>query len=234
VGQLVVIAGTGTNIGKTHFSVALLNALASRGARVAGLKPVESGFTDAATSDAEKLRAASTFHVKQWGYRFAEPISPHLAARRDGVVIDVPAIVRHVASLRRDADVLLVELAGGLFTPLSDALVNADLAAALEPDTFLVLAPDRLGVLHDLLAAQRASLGIPLRIDGVVLIAPKVSDTSTGLNLMELQRILPSPARDLLASIPRGPPEALAEHPDVCRIAERVRAPLTRDGRAPA
>jgi dethiobiotin synthetase len=63
---LVVVTGTGTSIGKTHFAEALILAW-RRTARVLGLKPIESGVVPGALTDVERLQAVSSFHVKQSG-----------------------------------------------------------------------------------------------------------------------------------------------------------------------
>jgi dethiobiotin synthetase len=217
--RLVVVTGTGTGIGKTHFSEALLLALGGRGVRAVGLKPVETGYGDPAASDAHRLSRASSFHVKHTGLRFADPVSPHVAAREAGAPISVEALSAGVHAVLPAADVALVELAGGLFTPLSETRLNADLALALRPDRLLLVASDRLGVFHDLLSSLRAAAAMGLPIDGIVLVAPEQPDTSTGRNAAELPRLLRVP---LLASLPRSPPSALASHPGVMAIAEMV------------
>ena len=133
--MLVVVTGTGTGIGKTHVAEALLRAWARHqpGARLVGLKPIESGVTPGAASDAARLAAASTFHVKQLGYALSAPLSPHLAAREEGLTIDAANIVESVERVTRTADGVLVELPGGLFTPIGPGRTNADLLAALCP-----------------------------------------------------------------------------------------------------
>lgn len=220
-GRLLVVTGTGTNIGKTHVSVALLRALRSRYASVAGFKPVEAGPGEGGLSDARQLDEAASFHVKhELGYRFAEPVSPHLAARLSGQAIELEAVRSMVARVREAADFTLVELAGGLFTPLSPSLLNVDVVQDLRPDVVLLLAPNRLGVLHDVLAATRAAA--PLRFSAVVLVAPEVADTSTSHNASELLRFIsPIPVYDL----PRMPAAELGEHPALMALASAVSTP---------
>ena len=91
----IVVVGTGTGIGKTHLSVALVAYLARAGRQVCGLKPIESGVPPGAVGeDATALAAAGVFHVKQpQPYALPDPVSPHLAARRLGVLHDVAACV---------------------------------------------------------------------------------------------------------------------------------------------
>lgn len=217
-GRVVIVAGTGTEIGKTHAAEALLLAW-RRSRRVVGIKPIESGVREGTATDAERLAAASSFHVKQKGYAFSPALSPHLAARDDGVEIRPEAVAQLVRDAREQADEVVVELAGGLFSPISDGLFNADLAARLRPDAILLVAPDRLGVLHDVTATLRAAFATPLRITGVVLVTPEHPDASTGRNAGELARLTGVP---VLAVLPRGTPSALAELPGVAQIVEAV------------
>ena len=90
----LIVLGCGTGIGKTRVGVALLRELRARGATTLGLKPVETGLEsepDAATlSDAAALSRAATFGERARGplYGFRMPVSPHLAARIQGLRID--------------------------------------------------------------------------------------------------------------------------------------------------
>jgi dethiobiotin synthetase len=215
MGRLVVVSGTGTGIGKTHLCEALLLNLGARGRRVAGIKPVESGVGEG-VSDAERLASASTFHVKHAGVTLEEPISPHRAARRAGVSLDVPSLAAAIRPLRADLDVLVTELPGGLFTPLSDHSFNADLAAELRPDALLLVAPDRLGVLHDVVAALRASAAMSLAVAAVVLVSPECPDASTATNAEELARVT---SCRILPTVRRAPAAALAGDHAVAEMA---------------
>ncbi len=221
-GRLVVVSGTGTGIGKTHATAALLAAwspvLAQGGVekpRLAGLKPVESGAVDGADpSDARTLEQASTFHVKRFPppYLLTRPVSPHLAAADEGRTIQLDVIVRYVDGIRKLTHGVAVELPGGLFTPLAPELCNADVALALDADAVLLVAPDRLGVLHDVAAATRAAAALGLSISGVVLVAPELADASTGTNARELQCVTRVP---VVAVLPRAPIATLALRDDV-------------------
>jgi dethiobiotin synthetase len=228
MGRLVVVSGTGTEIGKTHVSEAILLTWRAQGVRAVGVKPVESGVVTSAPpgaggppvrspqdSDAARLARASAFHVKPFGYVFPDPISPHLAARRQRTTIRPEPIVEGVRALLPAADVVLVELPGGLFSPLAEGLFNADLAAGLQPDALLLVAPDRLGVLHEVVASTRAATTAKLRVDGIVLVAPDQGDASTGSNAGELARFAAPP---VLASTGRGTPAELALTPALQRL----------------
>jgi dethiobiotin synthetase len=207
-GRLVVVTGTGTGIGKTYVAEALLLALGRKGVRAAGIKPIESG-ADVSPSDAARLRAASSFHVKHSGVSLPEPVSPHLAARRAGIEVDVDQLIADARGCLGDVAVLLVELPGGLFSPLTDRVINAEFAAGLAPDALLLVAPDRLGVLHETVATARAAAAVGLTVDAIVLVAPDHPDGSTGTNASELVRFV---AASVMGTVPRGPLSVLAEH----------------------
>ena len=221
-GVLVVLSGTGTSIGKTHLGEALLLALARRNWRVAGIKPVESGV-GLGQSDAEhNLDNASTFHVKHQRVALPAPLSPHLAARLASTAIDADALVQDAQRhrIQRQVDLLLLELPGGLFTPLTDTLLNADFAARLLPDALVIAASDRLGVLHDALALHRAATAMGLGIDALALVDPEHSDASTGSNASELARFLRVP---IYGPAPRATAADLSAHPEVVRLTRALR-----------
>jgi dethiobiotin synthetase len=204
--RLVVVTGTGTGIGKTHVSEALLRALQRSFPRVVGIKPIETGAGAGVPLDRDRLSAASSFHVKQSGYLFVPSVSPHLAARESGRQIELDVILSIVANARNESDLTLVELAGGLFTPLSPALLNVDVVRSLGADFALLVAPDRLGVLHDVLAATRAAVSVGVTFNAVALVAPEIADTSTHRNVLELHAFI-STVR--FHELPRAPVEDL-------------------------
>jgi 8-amino-7-oxononanoate synthase len=220
---VVVIAGTGTSVGKTHLAEAVIRAWqrVEPGSRVAGLKPIESGVGTDAQSDAGRLEAVSSFHVKQVRYALSAPISPHLAARDEGIRIEIEPIAEFVAATRRRADAIVVELAGGLFTPLAPGTCNADLALALAPAFIVLVAPDRLGVLHDLGATVRAAAAGGLPIHGVVLMAPEHRDASTERNKSEVMDTVGVP---VLAVLGRASSSDLSTFPALTHLVQTIRA----------
>jgi dethiobiotin synthetase len=207
--RLLVITGTGTEVGKTHVGEAILRSL-PRGVAAFGYKPVESGVTDDEGVDARRLRLASSFHVKQslLSYAFRLPASPHLAARQSGGVVDLMAVREQTVALLDMVDLLLLELPGGLFSPLTDSALNVDLLRALPPAVTLLVAPDRLGVLHELIATTRCATSAGAVLSGVAFTAPAVADASTGTNAAEIARFISAP---VLAQLPRASPGELAQ-----------------------
>jgi dethiobiotin synthetase len=95
----------------------------------------------------------------------------------------------------------LIETAGGLFSPLSRGTTNLDLALALEPALWILVAHDGLGVLHDVRTTLLALRAMTNRTpDYLVLSASRAPDASTGTNARELARLgLPRPVAVLSA-----------------------------------
>ena len=131
-------------------------------------------------------------------YGFAAPISPHLAAARAGTAIELRRILdwifREEAAHDATPHVMsqgmtLVESAGGAFSPLSSSATNVDLARALEPATWILVAADALGVLHDVRATLLALERYGRRPDHVILSAARGVDASTGSNAAELSAL---------------------------------------------
>lgn len=197
----VVVLGCGTAVGKTHVSVALLRNLVARGLPAMGMKPVESGLIEdapgLAASDANALATAGSCRARNWlpVYRFVDPISPHLAARSVGTTIEVDRAAEWVArnevlmttgAVSHSVKWTVVETAGGVFSPLSSAATNFDLAQALEPAIWILVAADGLGVLHDVSATLQAMRARGRTPDHVVLSGAREPDASTGSNAAEL------------------------------------------------
>jgi dethiobiotin synthetase len=202
----VVLIGTGTSVGKTYVAERILQALRHAGVPGLGYKPVETGFSEGGgDSDIERLRRASTFHVKPplASQTFWDPVSPHLAARREGRALDLQQIRHEVRRASESAaKLVLVELAGGAFSPLTDDVCCAQFARTLPGARAVLVAADRLGVLHNLGATARACAALGLPLQGIVLSAAEPADVTAGKNAMEIPRVTGVP---LLASLPRVP-----------------------------
>ena len=183
----VVILGTGTDVGKTYVTASLARGLLEHVAVIA-LKPIESGVASGAAGDAGVIAAAAGHAPALSPWRFPRPVSPHLGARESGAPITIAEVAAWVTAQEKlgAAPVSLIELAGGAFSPLGPGLTNVDLALALEPAVWLLVAPDALGVLHDVTASLRA---MPRAPDAVVLSGSRPPDESTGSNADELARL---------------------------------------------
>jgi 8-amino-7-oxononanoate synthase len=208
-----VVLGTGTGIGKTFAATALIRLLARDGFPVAGLKPIETGLADVEGRGDAAMLAAASFGVPLPSthplYAFDEPITPARAARAAARHIDLLSIVTWVNDVESAGPAgarLVIEAAGGVFSPLEDGVSNFDLACALDPALWVLVAPDRLGVLHDVRSCLLAMEALGRRPDYVVLSAPERADASTGTNREELAR---NPRTPPIIDLPRNDPESL-------------------------
>lgn len=116
------VTGTDTGVGKTTVSCALLRAFAAQEKRVIGMKPVVAGSENGKWPDVEQLIAASNIsaareHINP--YAFDPPISPHIAAQQAGTEIDLAVIQHAYQALSNQADIVIVEGAGGFLVPVS-------------------------------------------------------------------------------------------------------------------
>jgi dethiobiotin synthetase len=160
------VTGTDTGVGKTRVAVALIHALRAQGLRVAAMKPVSAGSAPGGLNeDVAALMQASNVAAEAGDvnpYAFFEPVAPHIAARRAGVRIELDEIAAAHSRLAAQADVVVVEGAGGWRVPLNEREDMADLARRLGLPVVLVVGL-RLGCLnHALLTAESiASLRMP-------------------------------------------------------------------------
>ncbi len=179
--RLVFVVGTGTGVGKTTLVEGWLLRLRADRVSAMGWKPVETGGDE----DSRRLRAASSVAPPPT-LVLREPISPHRAARLEGRALSLEALQEQVESIREKADVVVIETAGGLFTPLTDeGQTNADWVASCRPDAVVLVAANRLGCLHDVLACQRA---FQRPFAKVVLTGRPAGDASASSNAEELLR----------------------------------------------
>ena len=164
----VFITGTDTGVGKTVVAAALAAALSAAGARVGVMKPVESGC---ARVDGKLEPADATFLREVAGcrapmnvinpYALERPLAPAIAAEIEGVSIEPARLRSCYLQLAEDHDVVLVEGAGGLLTPLADRMTMRDLAALLGLPV-LVVARNVLGAInHAALTVEAATLTFP-------------------------------------------------------------------------
>lgn len=160
----IFVTGTDTGVGKTVASVALLRALAGAGLRAVGMKPIAAGIeagTDV-NADVAALAAASNIDAPlpdRNPFAFTRAIAPHIAAREEGVAVDIDRIARAYQRLARAADAVVVEGAGGAQVPVDGRHDMLDVAALLEIPVLLVVGV-RLGCLNH---AQLSALAIRAR-----------------------------------------------------------------------
>jgi dethiobiotin synthetase len=148
------ITGTDTGVGKTLIAAALVRSLVAQGHRVAVMKPVASGSNRTPeglrNEDALTLMAASNVaapYDRVNPYCFEPAISPHIAADDACITVDTADIRRNFDTLAAEADLVIVEGAGGWLAPLSPSVSIGDLARILDLPVVLVVGI-RLGCIN--------------------------------------------------------------------------------------
>ena len=167
------ITATGTNIGKTHTTVRLIEAFAAQGLRVGAYKPIETGV-DTIPLDASLLLKVCQKVNKNFkeltpeditAYTFPLPAAPFCADT--GHTIDLKKIMQKYEELSQLCDILLVEGAGGLMVPVTKEYMMIDLAKDLNSKVLLVT-PSRLGCINDTLLSMDALRSHDLAFDWCV------------------------------------------------------------------
>ena len=145
--ERIFVTGIGTGIGKTFVSAIIAKALGAD-----YWKPVQAGFEDGTDSEwvSQWLKeSGSVVHPEV--YRLAKPASPHIAAREEGITIDIQHICKRIPNINRT---LLIEGAGGLLVPLNSTTFVADLIKALGAKVILVSRNYLGSINHSLLTTR--------------------------------------------------------------------------------
>lgn len=159
--QPLFITATGTDIGKTHTTVHLIEAFAAEGFSVGVFKPIETGVSTF-PHDASLLLKVCQKVNKNFkdlnpaditAYTFPLPAAPFCADIHKEIVIDT--IIKKYQELSQLCDILLVEGAGGLMVPVTKEFMMIDLAKRLKAKVLLVT-PSRLGCINDTLLSMEA------------------------------------------------------------------------------
>lgn len=165
----IIVAGIGTEIGKTVASAVLVEAL-----QADYWKPIQSGGLDDSDTDTVRRLISNTqsvFHPE--AYRLTQPMSPHAAADIDGVTIELNKLV-----VPQTDNALVIELAGGLMVPINHQDLMIDLVKKLNLPVVLVSRNYLGSINHTLLSVDACrSRNIPLA--GILFNGPSVPSTET-------------------------------------------------------
>ena len=171
----IFVTATGTDVGKTFVTVGLIRYLRAAGRAADAIKPVVSGFDpqDLASSDPGILLdalgrpAADLDRISRW--RFAAPLSPAMAARREGRPIDFNALIdfsrRAVVGHR---DIMFIEGVGGIMVPIDDTHTVLDWMSAMRLPLLLV-AGSYVGTMSHTLTALQVLARRNLEVAAVVV-----------------------------------------------------------------
>jgi dethiobiotin synthetase len=179
--RALFVAGSHTDVGKTHVACALIGAARSRGRSVEALKPVVSGFDPANWNDSDPGRLLSALGraptagaleaISPW--RFRAPLAPPSAARLEGRSLPLAPIVAFCRAglAQTGADLLLVEGVGGLMSPIAEGATGLDLMLELGLPSMLVSGGYLGAISHTLTAVE------VLRSRGAAPVAVVVSES---------------------------------------------------------
>jgi len=215
--QRYFIAGTDTGVGKTRITVGMLAAARSQGLRVAGMKPVATGafLHDGHLINEDAVRISeysprSTPYQNINPYCLLEPISPHIAADRANIGIDIGMISSIALQLAAGQDLFLIEGTGGWHCPISAQESMADVARALAAPVILVVGL-KLGCLNHARLTREAIARSPCRFAGWIGSQVEAELAALPENLSTLERLMGVPALALLphAPDPSGDPARL-------------------------
>jgi dethiobiotin synthetase len=195
----IFVTGTDTGVGKTLVSTALMRAFKSRGFRVAGMKPVASGCR----STPEGLRSEDALALMQeqsapFPYDLVNPfaylpaISPHIAAAEAATQVRLDRIVAAFEELHAGSHLVIVEGAGGWYSPISERATMEDLALELELPVLLVVAL-RLGCLNHAILTHRAIERSGATLCGWVANRMDPDFPRWRENVATLEQLLPTP-----------------------------------------
>ncbi|MFG2602063.1 dethiobiotin synthase [Streptomyces sp. NPDC048514] len=200
---VLVITGTGTEVGKTVTTAAVAAAALAAGRSVAVLKAAQTGVRPDERGDADEVaRLAGPVTAAELA-RFPEPLAPGTAARRAGMAPVRPhEVADRAAKLATEHDLVLVEGAGGLLVRFdAEGGTLAD-AARLLSAPVLVVAPAGLGTLNSTELTARELRRRELELAGVVIGSwPGSPDLAARCNVADLPEVAGAP---LLGALPAG------------------------------
>ncbi|MDH5612508.1 MAG: dethiobiotin synthase [Gammaproteobacteria bacterium] len=194
----IFVTGTDTDVGKTYVATLLAAQLTTSGIKIIPRKPIESGCSpqhgELIPSDASALKTAANYQgdlSEVCSYRFEPALSPVRAARMAQQKITIEQL-SHVCKHNTGDGFVLVEGAGGFYSPLAEDGLNADLAAALQLPVLLV-AHDRLGCINQILLTAEAIAHRGLRLAAIVLNAKDQKNNSAMDNAEDLREHIDAP-----------------------------------------
>jgi dethiobiotin synthetase len=193
------VTATGTDIGKTYITAGIIRALIEQGQQAAAVKPVMSGYDPAAPepSDAAILLQAmgkpvtpeTVAAIAPW--RYSAPLSPDMAATREGRAIALPDLLRFCrAAIRAAPGTLLVEGVGGAMVPLNSTHTVRDWIAELRLPALLV-AGTYLGAISHSLTTAEALLRGGNRIAAIILSESEISPVPAEETAAAIANFLP-------------------------------------------
>jgi dethiobiotin synthetase len=196
------ITGTDTNAGKTWATIALMHYFKSQGKTVAGMKPVASGCLvqdgRLKNEDALLIQENASLPIDYDlvnPYAYELPVSPHIAGVDNPVKLDL--LVGKFELMKTIADIVVVEGAGGWYSPLNEREDNSDLAKALALPVIMVVAI-RLGCINHARLTYQAIMQSGVTFAGWIAVCTDAELLNREDNILTLKNALAGPLLGVL------------------------------------
>ena len=222
------VTGSGTGVGKTLATAALAHQLRRAGRTVRAVKPVISGYTRETHGESDTALLLDSLGEAHAGdaierispFRFAAPLSPDMAAAREGRTVDYDALLDFCrACADGPEDALLIEGVGGVMVPLTRDKTVLDWIAALGAPCLLV-AGSYLGTISHTLTAAAALHRRGIALAGLVISESEESPVPLAETLETIRRFA---AGVPIAIVPRIPGSApWRDAPDLTFLLDRA------------
>jgi dethiobiotin synthetase len=169
-----LVLAIGTDIGKTYLVENICQILSKKERSVLAIKPIASGCKDDdKNSDPAKILTALGLKISQQNlnsispWRFVKPVSPHLAGKINFQAVKKFCLEK-IAVAKKQRQVLFIEAAGGVMTPINDTTTFLDLASELKIPVLLVSA-NYLGAISHTLSALEALKSKKITVEKVII-----------------------------------------------------------------
>ncbi len=196
------ITGTDTDVGKTWATIALMRHLQNRGKSVVGMKPVAAGCAmqdgQLKNEDALLIQENASVPVDYDlinPYAYELPVSPHIAGVNNPA--DLAQLLVQFECLKKLADTVVVEGAGGWYSPLNEREANSDLAIALALPVILVVAI-RLGCINHARLTYQAIVQSGVNCAGWIAMCTDSGMLSRGENIAAIKIAVDAPLLGVL------------------------------------
>ncbi|TAN67173.1 MAG: dethiobiotin synthase [Methylobacter sp.] len=196
------ITGTDTNAGKTWATIALMRHFKNRGKSVAGMKPVAAGCLmqdgQLKNEDALLIQDNASLRIAYDlinPYAYEAPVSPHIAGLKNPVKLD--QVVATCELLKSLADIVVVEGAGGWYSPLNEREANSDLATMLALPVIMVVAI-RLGCINHARLTYQAIVQSGVSCAGWIAVCTDPDMLSRDENIQTIKAVVDAPLLGLL------------------------------------
>lgn len=200
----IFVTGTDTDVGKTYVAAQMTRQRVAGGMTVGVYKPVASGCRPDNDRFGIDGRLVADDAVMLWEaagrprtiedvcpQKFTAALAPHLAAAAEDKKVDASRLLSGL-DVWTDFETIVIEGAGGLYSPIADNLLNIDLIEAIKPDEIVLVAKNRIGVAHQVLVCLAAASSRGLSIGNVILNSvDERPDESIATNRTMLQQFAP-------------------------------------------